>query len=669
MKKLTAVLTTIILLSVAVSCKKTGSLQSERLPTAAKSSDYQKGDFVFSVSNLRKLTYTRSVNGGEEQIIPSHLYVRFKPVTQEHVNAIEEKNIPAYPYPLATDSLDVSNPDYSTLYTFLPMSKALPDCPYEILDTVMMLMPETAGVAAAYAAAGRADKIPVTGYSGTFARAPLRDLIPIPCDPWADPNDYENPSSICDDAPPPAEPPPAPPTPLMPAEDRPVPNTVSFNGCVMNTDDNYPSGRIMVEETQWGNGSTVYEGVADIKVEILGPNGQRVVAQTNRYGCFKATGAIRGYKIPRPFAPPLLLPVVQNVIFKSDRKEIRGYNDAANLAQYTLPLKHIYADISDRMNSANIYYDRNTNDQDNACKRYVAATVNNALYDFDEYAAADGIMAPPGHLRILVHRFDNSGAAPMFHQMSGSHPIQFATINGFFSATVGPVAGLIVGDPILGALIVSHMANNAPDILVGYNYSNTNHFATDQIKEVAYHEFSHASHYRKTSFQLWVDNINFIAHYGAYGSAGDPGVEKTDLIEMWGYFMGREYAHRRYGPNAHSISTIFSNTYNPPETNTVFRNSWYALNELTRVDYTHIPSGFLHDLLDNNQYNQENSRNLPESGGPIWDNVSGYSIGTIYSFLNSNTTSPAILMNHLRNSLPDGNTITAYDSLRSSYGY
>ena len=92
-----------------------------------------------------------------------------------------------------------------------------------------------------------------------------------------------------------------------------------------------------------------------------------------------------------------------------------------------------------------------------------------------------------------------------------------------------------------------------PDILYGYNW-NANRFFTDQIKETAYHEFSHASHYRKTSFQLWVDNINFIAHYGAYGSAGDPGVERTDLIEMWGYFMGREYAHRRYGPTRHSLA-------------------------------------------------------------------------------------------------------------------
>ncbi|GAB3413940.1 hypothetical protein [Niabella aquatica] len=99
MKKLTAILTAIVLLSVAVSCKKAETSQPEPQPAAAKSGDCRKGDFVFSLSNLRKLTHARSVNGGEEQIIPSHLYVRFKPVTQEHINAIEEKKIPTYPYP------------------------------------------------------------------------------------------------------------------------------------------------------------------------------------------------------------------------------------------------------------------------------------------------------------------------------------------------------------------------------------------------------------------------------------------------------------------------------------------------------------------------------------------------------------------------------------------
>jgi hypothetical protein len=42
--------------------------------------------------------------------------------------------------------------------------------------------------------------------------------------------------------------------------------------------------------------------------------------------------------------------------------------------------------------------------------------------------------------------------------------------------------------------------------------------------------------------------------------------ELTGLIEMWGYFMGREYAHRRYGSNAHSLCASPN-----------FANSWYAV--------------------------------------------------------------------------------------------
>src|SRR5690606_17049011 len=130
--KLTAILTATSLLLSAVSCKKMDAPQPQT-STASVEGDYKKGDFVFSLSNLRKITQPRSVNGDGNPIAPSHLYVRFKPTTQAHIDAIEDKNIPTYPYPLATDSLDISHPDYSTLYTFLPVSKALPDCPFEIL--------------------------------------------------------------------------------------------------------------------------------------------------------------------------------------------------------------------------------------------------------------------------------------------------------------------------------------------------------------------------------------------------------------------------------------------------------------------------------------------------------------------------------------------------------
>ncbi|WP_157557879.1 hypothetical protein [Niabella aurantiaca] len=109
-----------------------------------------------------------------------------------------------------------------------------------------------------------------------------------------------------------------------------------------------------------------------------------------------------------------------------------------------------------------------------------------------------------------------------------------------------------------------------------------------------------------------------------------------------------------------------------------FSNSWYAVGENRGnvgrpiFEWDHIPAGFLYDLVDNNNYNRNITPALNESN-PVVDTVSGYSISTIYSYLDGSTSSPAILMNKLRNNLPNNttpiNTLTAFDALRSSYGY
>ncbi len=318
------------------------------------------------------------------------------------------------------------------------------------------------------------------------------------------------------------------------------------------------------------------------------------------------------------------------------------------------------------MNDANVSYERNTNDQDNDCKYYVAATVNNALYEYDEYAAQDGILPPPNGLRILVHCFASSAACPMFYDLSSRYPLTAITTQSFLNVTTGGLATLALASPC--------------DVYFGYQWRNSsdNHpnrdYTTDKIKERAYHEFAHASHYRMTSAQLWADNIQYIAYYGLgsnpYGDAGDPGVERTDLIEMWGHFLGREYAHRRYGPNRHSPILAYFNSV----TTINFLNSWYAVSENRgdwtdqRFEWNHIPACFLHDLMDDDDYNRTRNPALNEANAVV-DTVSGYKINTIYNYLDGSTTNPAVLMDKLRNNLPPGNTTTNFDLLRNSYGY
>ena len=110
----------------------------------------------------------------------------------------------------------------------------------------------------------------------------------------------------------------------------------------------------------------------------------------------------------------------------------------------------------------------------------------------------------------------------MFAALAGRNPLSNVDMQYFLLAKKGAL-----GAPLLTAL---------PDMLYGYDWSSDN-FATDKIKETAYHEFAHASHFRKTSADLWTDNIKFIVNYGlfsatGYGNVGDPGVERTDLIEI-----------------------------------------------------------------------------------------------------------------------------------------
>ena len=141
---------------------------------------------------------------------------------------------------------------------------------------------------------------------------------------------------------------------------------------------------------------------------------------------------------------------------------------------------------------------------------------------------------------------------------------------------------------------------------------------------------------------------------------------------MWGYFLGREYAHRRYGPNAHSpIVEYYNTTDASPAT---FINSWYAINENRggqpdhRFEWEHIPACFLHDIIDDDAYNRSRNPALNEANAVI-DTITGYKINTIYNYLDGSTTNPAILVDKLRNSLPAGNTTTHFDMLRNSYGY
>jgi len=610
---------------------------------------------VFNVENVKNAWNALSDNK-ISSLQPSHLYIKFTPSTLEELNRLGESGIPLYTYPLDYEVLRYG--DYMqdpalepngipAFYTCLPAASSIPHVSYELLDELYLLDLRSAVAKKAFALAGESAVYPGDAEPGEEVPPALltqfthlEHHVQLP-DMWI----RENHVIV-------EPPPPPPPPPPLPADNRTTPGEIANAcNCSLNEDDRKPSGCITVQETRFGG----FQGVNDVLVEFGGPFFQRAAAVTNRFGCFKSNIIIR-HKI---FGERLQ--VAMRVNFVTDKKTIRGINHG-DVIECTMPLTVTIHDAqSGGLNTESVIFYHSTDVDGNGAKFYTAATVNNAIYEFDFYAGQDGLPKLGNNLKVMVHKYSGAGAAPMFHKLLSNGSIPTASL-ALFATAVGGVL------PVAGGM--GNLLNNVPpDIMIGYD-TDPWAFETDQVKERSYHELAHALHYQKAGNGFWEHEIDYVIERQQagdnppYGSPGAPGAGRCDLVEMWGVYLGKEYAHRRYGPILHS-------RFAPA----LFGNSWYADNERVVLwdgdgDNTpannHIPGGFLQDIRDDNAYNSNND--LDEAPG-IADNIRGYAASTIYSHLSGSTTDAATLMNLLAGQLPPGNTLANFNALRAGYGY
>lgn len=592
------------------------------------------------------------------ELAPTHLYIKFQPASLEELKAIEEANIPTYIFPLDYEIIQFGDfmrdpalePNgIPPLYTLMPVDKQIPNSSYVILDSIFLLDLRSIVTQKAFELVGESaiypgnpeegETIPVKllntnttlqDHRGAFD--PNWGNIYVPIDPVI----------------------PTPPPPPDPADNVGVPTTVT-NACSysLNSDDHMPSGCIKVEKTQFYNGNVVFEGVNDVMADFIGPFFQRLSPFSNANGCFKSGRKIR---YVGPFG--IRFPVLFSVIFISKKKTIKAVKNGIAI-EFGIPNTHIIGNVAPGgLNNCSVTYLRDYNMSHHETKHYCAALYNNALYQFDGYANADGLSKTPNNLQIIIHSFaggnndfSGSGATPMFNKMQMSGSAQALTIGTFLSATVGGVA----------AFAPNPVGTFTADVYFCYNWGSTpQDFTSDRIKEVGFHEYAHVIHYKKCGNAMWEANIQYVVanqltgNNPPYGDLGDAGSGRCALIESWAYYLGREYNHRRYGPNRHSLS---------PQN---FSGSWYAVNELASFEDDYMPSGFLQDLRDDNAYNIIN--NLYEAPG-ITDDCKGYTNSMFYSKLGPTTNTITGLIDKLDDNLPSGTTQTTYDYLRESYGY
>lgn len=560
------------------------------------------------------------------EIQSTNLYVKFLPSSMEDLLELENADLEYYDYPLEYEVLTMGDyyqqpieGTYPILYAVVEMDFEFPNIQYEVIDELYLrstdpllitesfritnnlsqledYLPANTGFTILDIGEDAIGRVPNQPDCGPGCTARLRNNNPGGSPSW---------EWWCD-----CNPPPPPP--------------VNEYGCVYPENPRYPAGCVRVEDTQLG-----FQGVRRVKVITKDNWFTQDATWTNDLGCWEITEEYRGK-------------AWMWIKFKNGQCRIRGTQKYFGATyQWLTTVKDYVGKLSGpSFNNITTKYWMWSSKGSSTHIYWGAATVNNALHEFRDYAIQDGINTPPDGLDIYIGRNNKYGYALMGAQYyMGTMVGSAIATSGFFLGPFGYLSGA------LGAVAT---VVYLPDMYIGINFQTS-----DQLKSLAYHEMAHASHYDKVGLAYWCWVVNAEVSANGHGTSSSNGADKIAIVESWAeYLGGLDYAHRTYGPNkygSYSFATDAEATWNESS--------------------NHIPIG-LHWDLNDAAGSEPTSWNQDGSGSTIViDNVSGFSNTLMFNFLGSSTNNindykNDLTNNHL-NSTP--NTSTQVNQLFNSY--
>lgn len=189
------------------------------------------------------------------------------------------------------------------------------------------------------------------------------------------------------------------------------------------------------------------------------------------------------------------------------------------------------------------------------------AVLNNAVYDYIDYATTDGISLPPSSLDIANKQSsDLTSSAPLL-----KNHIDWALI--YASPFWGTVA-TVVGYSLFGW--------SFPDLILRYNKTLSDY---NKITATCWHELTHASQLRRMKSEkgfLWASDYwshvvlqeasNYEKTGGSYGNKGDTNWQIIALAEGWANYREWDLARRYlnyniYGENSETHVPYYFDDY------------------------------------------------------------------------------------------------------------
>jgi hypothetical protein len=429
-------------------------------------------------------------------------------------------------------------------------------------------------------------------------------------------------------------------------------------GCPVSSNRRHPGGCVKVVDTELPANSTLEDGTA---VHLDGVKQAKIIwwngwfglwtTETDDEGCWQIQHEDHGIGM-------------MWVRFKNDRAVIRGMRNT-RIEEYSRAVTDFVGEIGGPyFDDIQVVYNVGGNSDSNSRLYWYAATGNNALWDFYQFAGADGIDVPPSGLDVLLLNQGGGAAAPMLNKTGLNWALYFGTSALLFSVFN---VGIAPFNPILQALAL-YAATWAPDIIYNYDGGIQN---SDRVKEVFYHEYAHAAHFAALNNNgYWNDNILYIANNfltnnnSPYGGRGTPGYQRCAIIEMWGHHIGPFYADRKYETN-HSLTSS-----NDPFTLEMSRWKYRLERFIPDVGGNPsadawIPEGLFYDLYDDNALNP-----MGVADGILDPSVWGFEQS---DFIHSISNGSPVLMSDVEATvntfLPPGITSGMTRTIFSQYGY
>ena len=417
----------------------------------------------------------------------------------------------------------------------------------------------------------------------------------------------------------------------------PDPNLTVECDCEVFIDEHKPGGKISVLDTQTG-----LEGVRRIKV-MTAPRWFTVVwksTDTNDEGCWRID---HSYSVRR---------LRVKAVFKdrvSGKLQVRGME---LIAGALWAHEHVWLINGGREKVFNdLCLDlTNTTRQASKQKRsWVAATVNNATHEF--YDDHTGFPQAGPELRILIGRWFDRSSMPMFHVMDSQN---------FDEADIKEFLAYSSGNPIvIGLHAFWQLAK--PDMFFSYKIDGGLNDFSDDLKQTVYHELTHASQYALLGKDWWQELIFYTIIHGGYGTIGNNGSGRAEIIESLAFSHEEVLNDRQYGlshSNSGSSPSLF--TGNRIAERLTF---WSAANSSVTDDGSmFIPEGIPFDLFDTPGL-------TPASDEPgfVVDGISNITYLQQLSAYNPTITTYAGYRAALRATLTPSQ-LPAYDALFNSYG-